>query len=183
MPRVSFGCLPIPGTHKPRRGILHTAAPQALQQLPAIALAVLRLPAMFWLCCALHDLTLGCLPAGTPSKRGPLSSLWRDVKVMMLQPIFVLNLLAYCPVQGAFGAYTYWGPQVGCCSLNLSPCTQRLRVAGSPGVIALLTADKPSRGRWCCCMRRIAESLTCQGVAVCLMLKPSACRLPASCST
>lgn len=73
-----------------------------------------------WLCCALHGSTLGCLPAVTPSKRGPLSSLWRDVKVMMSQPIFVLNLLAYCPVQGAFGAYTYWGPQVGCCSWPVS---------------------------------------------------------------
>ena len=26
--------------------------------------------------------------------------------------MFVLNLLAYCPVQGAFGAYTFWGPKV-----------------------------------------------------------------------
>ena len=102
-----------------------------------------------WLLCALHDLTLCCLPAVTPSKRGPLSSLWRDVKVMMSQPIFVLNLLAYCPVQGAFGAYTYWGPQVGCCSLGLPPCTQHLRVGRTSGASAALLADKPAAGPGC----------------------------------
>eukprot|EP00891_Asterochloris_glomerata_P005956 jgi/Astpho2/5956/Aster-02438 len=71
----------------------------------------------------------------TPSKRGPLSSLWRDVKVMMSQPIFVLNLLAYCPVQGAFGAYTYWGPQAARELFNLQGDSVDLTF----GVVTILT--------------------------------------------
>lgn len=45
--------------------------------------------------------------------RGWLGSLRRDVLVLLQHPVFVLNLIAYCPIQGAFGAYTFWGPKVG----------------------------------------------------------------------
>ena len=42
-----------------------------------------------------------------------LGSLGRDVLILGRHPVFVLNLIAYCPIQGAFGAYTFWGPKVG----------------------------------------------------------------------
>ena len=45
--------------------------------------------------------------------KGGLGSLRRDVLILLRHPVFVLNLIAYCPIQGAFGAYTFWGPKVG----------------------------------------------------------------------
>ena len=45
--------------------------------------------------------------------KGWLGSLKRDVLILLQHPVFVLNLIAYCPIQGAFGAYTFWGPKVG----------------------------------------------------------------------
>ena len=44
--------------------------------------------------------------------KGWLGSLRRDVLILLQHPVFVLNLIAYCPIQGAFGAYTFWGPKV-----------------------------------------------------------------------
>ena len=41
-----------------------------------------------------------------------LGSLRQDVLILLQHPVFVLNLIAYCPIQGAFGAYTFWGPKV-----------------------------------------------------------------------
>ncbi len=41
-----------------------------------------------------------------------LGSLGRDIVILGQHPVFVLNLIAYCPIQGAFGAYTFWGPKV-----------------------------------------------------------------------
>ena len=45
--------------------------------------------------------------------KGWLGSLRGDVLILLQHPVFVLNLIAYCPIQGAFGAYTFWGPKVG----------------------------------------------------------------------
>lgn len=41
-----------------------------------------------------------------------LGTLGRDMWILGAHPVFVLNMLAYCPVQGAFGSYIFWGPKV-----------------------------------------------------------------------
>jgi hypothetical protein len=41
-----------------------------------------------------------------------MASLGSDLWTLAQHPVFLLNMLAYCPVQGAFGAYTFWGPKV-----------------------------------------------------------------------
>ena len=51
----------------------------------------------------------GGVPLGGASWLG---SLGRDIVILGKHPVFVLNLVAYCPIQGAFGAYTFWGPKV-----------------------------------------------------------------------
>ena len=44
--------------------------------------------------------------------KGWMGSLGRDIAILGQHPVFMLNLIAYCPIQGAFGAYTFWGPKV-----------------------------------------------------------------------
>ena len=52
-------------------------------------------------------------PAVLPTaKLGVLGTLGRDLAVLGQHPLFVLNMLAYCPIQAAFGAFTFWGPKV-----------------------------------------------------------------------
>lgn len=52
-------------------------------------------------------------PAVLPvPKLGVLGTLGRDLAVCGQHPLFVLNMLAYCPIQAAFGAFTFWGPKV-----------------------------------------------------------------------
>lgn len=46
------------------------------------------------------------------AKGGALASLGRDLWVLGCHPVCMLNMLAYCPVQGAFGSYIFWGPKV-----------------------------------------------------------------------
>ena len=43
---------------------------------------------------------------------GVLGTLGRDLAVCGQHPLFMLNMLAYCPIQAAFGAFTFWGPKV-----------------------------------------------------------------------
>lgn len=43
---------------------------------------------------------------------GVLQRLQKDVLILCGHPVFLFNLFAYCPIQGAFGAYSYWGPRV-----------------------------------------------------------------------
>ena len=58
-----------------------------------------------------------CVSAGSATvplaKTGWLASLGRDLGILGRHPVFLLNMLAYCPVQGAFGSYIFWGPKVG----------------------------------------------------------------------
>ena len=53
------------------------------------------------------------MPLASKGWLGGLGSLGRDVDILWHHPVFILNLVAYCPIQGAFGAYTFWGPKVG----------------------------------------------------------------------
>ena len=46
------------------------------------------------------------------AKSSWLGGLSRDMWVLGAHPVFMLNMLAYCPVQGAFGSYIFWGPKV-----------------------------------------------------------------------
>ena len=64
-------------------------------------------------CCADH----GGVPLGGKSWLG---SLGRDIAILGQHPVFVLNLIAYCPIQGAFGAYTFWGPKASTAPLSLT---------------------------------------------------------------
>ena len=52
------------------------------------------------------------MPLASKGWLGGLGSLGRDVGILGQHPVFILNLVAYCPIQGAFGAYTFWGPKV-----------------------------------------------------------------------
>ena len=52
------------------------------------------------------------LEPALPAKLGALRSLGADLLTLGRHPLFVLNLAAYCPVQAAFGAFTFWGPKV-----------------------------------------------------------------------
>ena len=56
-------------------------------------------------------LVAGLEPAVLLSKPGALQSLGADLLTLGRHPLFVLNLLAYCPVPAAFGAFTFWGPK------------------------------------------------------------------------
>jgi hypothetical protein len=56
-------------------------------------------------------LVAGLEPAAPLAKPGALQSLGADLRTLRRHPLFVLNLLAYCPVQAAFGAFTFWGPK------------------------------------------------------------------------
>ncbi len=58
------------------------------------------------------------------AKTGWLTSLGRDLLILGRHPVFVLNMLAYCPVQGAFGSYIFWGPKV------LSKALVHIRLGG-----------------------------------------------------
>lgn len=67
------------------------------------------------------------MPAGSGllplAKTGWLTALGRDMWILGSHPVFMLNMLAYCPVQGAFGSYIFWGPKVGICMpYKDSPC-------------------------------------------------------------
>ncbi len=46
------------------------------------------------------------------TKSSWLGSLGKDMWILAAHPVFMLNMLAYCPVQGAFGSYIFWGPKV-----------------------------------------------------------------------
>ena len=59
----------------------------------------------------------GALPL---AGNGWMGSLGRDILILGQHPVFILNLVAYCPIQGAFGAYTFWGPKVDRCPTSES---------------------------------------------------------------
>ena len=59
----------------------------------------------------------GALPL---AGKGWMGSLGQDILILGQHPVFILNLIAYCPIQGAFGAYTFWGPKVDRCPTSES---------------------------------------------------------------
>ena len=63
-----------------------------------------------------------CADHGGVPLRGKswFGSLGRDIVTLGQHPVFVLNLIAYCPIQGAFGAYTFWGPKASTAPLALT---------------------------------------------------------------
>ncbi|EIE19048.1 MFS general substrate transporter [Coccomyxa subellipsoidea C-169] len=90
---------------------------QALIGLPVVIWALLASPINLQ---TMHDdedvpsNTLAGVYGTAPlAKTGWLTSLGRDLLILGRHPVFVLNMLAYCPVQGAFGSYIFWGPKAG----------------------------------------------------------------------
>lgn len=39
-------------------------------------------------------------------------NMMRDLGTLLSNPVIVLNLLAFCPLQAVLGAYAFWGPKV-----------------------------------------------------------------------
>lgn len=58
------------------------------------------------------DLGTPLLGHGGPPPGVVAKSLWGDVCILCRHPVFLYSTIGYCPVQGAFGVYSYFGPQV-----------------------------------------------------------------------
>ncbi|KAL3134907.1 hypothetical protein ABBQ32_007873 [Trebouxia sp. C0010 RCD-2024] len=57
------------------------------------------------------DLTAPLLVSEPAAPTGVAQSLWGDICILCKQPTFLFNALGACPLQGAFGVYSYFGPQ------------------------------------------------------------------------
>lgn len=72
------------------------------------------------------DLTAPLLVSEQAAAAAPIAvtqSLWGDICILCKQPTFLFNALGACPLQGAFGVYSYFGPQVRASPCPLPPCT------------------------------------------------------------
>ncbi|KAK9904850.1 hypothetical protein WJX75_003822 [Coccomyxa subellipsoidea] len=89
---------------------------QALIGLPVVIWALVASPISLQTMHGDEDVPTSTL-AGSGSvplaKAGWLTALGRDMWILGSHPVFMLNMLAYCPVQGAFGSYIFWGPKAG----------------------------------------------------------------------
>ncbi|KAH9301498.1 hypothetical protein KI387_013081, partial [Taxus chinensis] len=45
--------------------------------------------------------------------RGHLKGLWNDLKILLLDKVYVINVLGYIAYNFVIGAYSYWGPKAG----------------------------------------------------------------------
>ncbi|BDA49430.1 probable protein spinster homolog 1 [Coccomyxa sp. Obi] len=89
---------------------------QALIGLPVVIWALLAAPISLQTMHGNEDgptATLAGSDAVPLAKASWLGSLSRDMWILGAHPVFMLNMLAYCPVQGAFGSYIFWGPKAG----------------------------------------------------------------------
>ncbi|KAJ8529959.1 hypothetical protein K7X08_036794 [Anisodus acutangulus] len=50
---------------------------------------------------------------GAPSNLNELTRFWKDLKVLHLEKIYVINVLGYIAYNFVIGAYSYWGPKAG----------------------------------------------------------------------
>lgn len=64
-------------------------------------------------CAGLSEPLLG---SSAPPATAVANSLWGDICTLCRHPVFLYNCIGYCPIQGAFGVYSYFGPQVSCCA-------------------------------------------------------------------
>lgn len=64
--------------------------------------------------CEFHTAGLSepLLGSGAPPAAAVANSLWGDICTLCRHPVFLYNCIGYCPIQGAFGVYSYFGPQV-----------------------------------------------------------------------
>ena len=60
----------------------------------------------------LADLSAPLLGSEAAPPAAVANSLWGDICILCRHPVFLYSSLGYCPVQGAFGVYSYFGPQV-----------------------------------------------------------------------
>ncbi|DBB18663.1 TPA: hypothetical protein ACH3X3_000277 [Trebouxia sp. C0006] len=59
------------------------------------------------------DLSAPLLGSEAAPAAAVVNSLWGDICILCRHPVFLYSSLGYCPVQGAFGVYSYFGPQAG----------------------------------------------------------------------
>ncbi|KAL0043420.1 hypothetical protein WJX79_004259 [Trebouxia sp. C0005] len=59
------------------------------------------------------DLSAPLLGSEAAPPAAVVNSLWGDICILCRHPVFLYSSLGYCPVQGAFGVYSYFGPQAG----------------------------------------------------------------------
>ncbi|MCD9559009.1 hypothetical protein HAX54_016724 [Datura stramonium] len=50
---------------------------------------------------------------GAPSNLNELTRFWKDLKLLLLEKIYVINVLGYIAYNFVIGAYSYWGPKAG----------------------------------------------------------------------
>ncbi|XP_060168011.1 probable sphingolipid transporter spinster homolog 2 isoform X2 [Lycium barbarum] len=50
---------------------------------------------------------------GAPSNLNELTRFWKDLKMLHLEKIYVINVLGYIAYNFVIGAYSYWGPKAG----------------------------------------------------------------------
>ncbi|KAF3630222.1 putative sphingolipid transporter spinster 2 [Capsicum chacoense] len=50
---------------------------------------------------------------GAPSNLNDLTRFWKDLKMLHLEKIYVINVLGYIAYNFVIGAYSYWGPKAG----------------------------------------------------------------------
>ncbi|CAL8464686.1 g4221 [Coccomyxa elongata] len=89
---------------------------QALVGLPVVIWTLLAAPISLQTMHGGEDVptaTLAGSDAVLVAKSSWLGSLGKDMWILAAHPVFMLNMLAYCPVQGAFGSYIFWGPTAG----------------------------------------------------------------------
>ncbi|XP_011092465.1 probable sphingolipid transporter spinster homolog 2 [Sesamum indicum] len=48
-----------------------------------------------------------------PSRLTVLTIFWKDMKVLLLEKVYVVNVLGYIAYNFVIGAYSYWGPKAG----------------------------------------------------------------------
>lgn len=63
----------------------------------------------------LKDVQCGAGQAKAEARAGQshVGNMTRDLGKLLSNPVIVLNLLAFCPLQAVLGAYAFWGPKVG----------------------------------------------------------------------
>ncbi|XP_060216611.1 probable sphingolipid transporter spinster homolog 2 isoform X3 [Lycium barbarum] len=50
---------------------------------------------------------------GAPRILNQLTRFWKDMKVLLLEKVYVVNVLGYIAYNFVIGAYSYWGPKAG----------------------------------------------------------------------
>ncbi|CAI0405409.1 unnamed protein product [Linum tenue] len=66
-------------------------------------------------CCFLY-----CREKSTPMIMIQLSLVLKDLKVLLLDKVYVVNVLGYIAYNAVIGAYSYWGPKAGYNIYNMS---------------------------------------------------------------